>query len=250
MGDLSGSTLPSAVLDSKGNTVSDPLLALKVWRDYAEQLGQDKPVPTSDRRQSPESAFDEDFAEAVRSKLRCSLADGGSLLELNSPITWEEVHTAIRQLQAGKTPGPDGIPNELLMLAGLGFEIALQELFNDIWSSMSWPSMWRVANLIPLYKKAGNKLDPSNHRLLAMMSTVPKVFEKILDVRIRSWAERAGALSDYQGGFRSDRSTVDQVFILNEIMMSRKESDTATFMMFVDIAKAYDRVWRPGLWAN
>lgn len=47
--------------------------------------------------------------------------------------------------------------------------------------------------------------DPGNYRLLAMMSTLPKVFEKVLDSRIGAWSERVGALSDLQGGFRDGR---------------------------------------------
>ena len=80
------------------------------------------------------------------------------------------------------------------------------------------------------------------------MSVVSKVFEKILDNRIRGWAERTGALSDLQGGFRRDRETVDQIFILNEIVAHRREHGECTFLTFIDVTKAYDRVWRPGLW--
>ena len=28
----------------------------------------------------------------------------------------------------------------------------------------------------------------------------------------------------------------------------RREDGDATFLAFIDVAKAYDRVWRPGLW--
>ena len=41
------------------------------------------------------------------------------------------------------------------------------------------------------------------------------------------------------------RSTVDQLFILTEIIRNRKRP---TFCGFLDVAKAYDRVWRNGLW--
>ena len=86
---------------------------------------------------------------------------------------------------------------------------------------MCWPTEWAVATLIPLYKKAGLANDPSNYRMLALMSSLPKVFEKILDKRMRKWSERVGALSDLQGGFRSGRATVDQIFITNEILTSK-----------------------------
>ena len=81
-----------------------------------------------------------------------------------------------------------------------------------------------------------------------MMDELPKVFEKVFDKRIRAWSERVGCLSDLQGGFRSGRGTTDQMFILNEIVTSRKEKGSSTFLAFIDIAKAYDTVWRPGLW--
>ena len=55
-------------------------------------------------------------------------------------------------------------------------------------------------------------------------------------------------LSDLQGGFRGGRGTTDQIFILNEIVTSRKEQGLPTYMTFIDIAKAFDTVWRPGLW--
>ena len=77
---------------------------------------------------------------------------------------------------------------------------------------------------------------------------MPKVFERVLDSRIRAWSERVGALSDLQGGFRSRRATLDQVFTLKEIAAERRESRQETLLCFVDVSKAYDTVWRPGLW--
>ena len=79
------------------------------------------------------------------------------------------------------------------------------------------------------------------------MNALPKLFEKLLNKRLCAWAERVGAISDFQGGFREGRGTVDQIFILNEIVTSRSERQQPTFTTFIDVAKAYDTVWRPGL---
>ncbi len=49
------------------------------------------------------------------------------------------------------------------------------------------------------------------------------------------------------GGFREGRGTADQAFILNEIVAKRAEQGQGTFLTFVDVRKAYDRVWKPGL---
>ena len=111
----------------------------------------------------------------------------------------------IRQLPNNKNPGPDLIPGEILRVAGLGCELALTHLFNAIWKAGVWPSRWQVATLIPLYKKSGDMSDPHNYRMLAMMNTLPKVLEKILERRMRNWAESVGALCDEQGGFRQEK---------------------------------------------
>lgn len=75
-----------------------------------------------------------------------------------------------------------------------------------------------------------------------------QLFEKVLDSRLRIWAERVGVLSDLQGGFRHGRGCLDQIFILNEILSKRREMGLSSFLAFIDVKKAYDRVWRDGLW--
>ena len=53
-----------------------------------------------------------------------------------------------------------------------------------------------------------------------------------------------GTISDEQGGFRTHRGTVDQVFLLREMLASRRERGQATYTTFIDARKAYDTVWR------
>jgi hypothetical protein len=49
-----------------------------------------------------------------------------------------------------------------------------------------------------------------------------------------------------QAGFRRERSTVDQIFTMNELIKNRRPNPV--YGCFIDIQKAYDRVWRGGLW--
>jgi hypothetical protein len=152
----------------------------------------------------------------------------------------------VRALKNGKSPGPDGVPPELFLHGGIALELALTGLFNFLWQNSVWPDEWRMAILIPLFKDAGSRLEPSNHRMLAMMSVIAKLFETVLNTRLRNlnaW------VSDLQGGFREGRGTLAQMFILNEIVAMRwRESRRPVFLTFIDVRKAYDRVWRPGLW--
>ena len=75
-----------------------------------------------------------------------------------------------------------------------------------------------------------------------MMSTIAKTFEKVLESRLTAWCDHVGALSDLQGG------TLDQYFVLTEVAAMHKERGLPLYLAFIDVRKAYDRVWRPGLW--
>ena len=73
-----------------------------------------------------------------------------------------------------------------------------------------------------------------------------KIYEGVLHERIEWWCEAKGKLQDEQGGFRRRRGCVDQLFIFDAILRKRRHG--STFCCFIDIKKAFDTVWRDGLW--
>ena len=60
--------------------------------------------------------------------------------------------------------------------------------------------------------------------------------------------EEHNKLSESQAVFRFCRSCVDNLFVLNEVIQGRLQEGKKTFSFFLDIKKAYDTVWRDGLW--
>ncbi|KAG2220508.1 hypothetical protein INT45_000919 [Circinella minor] len=76
------------------------------------------------------------------------------------------------------------------------------------------PSAWRVAQVIPVYKKGESSL-PSNYRPISLTSVLRKVMEICLTDSIHS----ASPLLDIaQGGFRPQRSALDQALCLHELV--------------------------------
>ena len=80
-----------------------------------------------------------------------------------------------------------------------------------------------------------------------MLSVVGKVFCKILNNRLVQCLDK-GVLHEGQAGFRINRSCMDNVYTLNEIVQGRLREDKKTYALFLDIQKAYDSVWHDGLW--
>ena len=98
-----------------------------------------------------------------------------------------------------------------------------------------------------LYKD-GDKSNVDNYRGITLLSVVGKLYTSIINNRISSWLEKNKKLVEEQAGFRSKRSTSEQIFILKEIIQERGAKKRNTICCFLDIRKAYDTVFREGLW--
>ena len=78
------------------------------------------------------------------------------------------------------------------------------------------------------------------------MSIVDKVFARVLNERVKVLA--GDKVMDEQGGFRSGRGCIDQIFAVKQIVEKTIEKDKKVYMAFVDLEKAYDNVSREKLW--
>ena len=116
-----------------------------------------------------------------------------------------------------------------------------------MWKNEIIPIDWARGIIVPLYKE-GERKNVDNYRGITLLSVVGKLYTSILTERISRWVEKKKKLVEEQGGFRAKRSTVDQIFILKEIIQARRKMKKSTVCCFLDIRKAYDTVFREGLW--
>ena len=56
-----------------------------------------------------------------------------------------------------------------------------------------------------------------------------------------------GAVGEYQAGFRENRSTIDQIFILKELQAVHYEQEINLYLLFIDFTKAYGTINRKEL---
>ena len=111
----------------------------------------------------------------------------------------------------------------------------LEQLFSVIWREETVPKQWREGLIVNLFKK-GDREDPGNYRGITLLSVVGKVFCKILNNRLVQCLDKGGALHEGQAGFRVNRSCMDNVYTLNEIVQGRFREGKA---FFLDVQKAY-----------
>lgn len=180
-----------------------------------------------------------------RSELTSQNKDFDSRI-LNYDITAEEVLKAVKSLKSRKACGLDGINNEMLKLScSLNVDIYVH-IFNLIFKSEYYPSIWRNNYIKPIFK-GGCFNSPTNYRGIAISSCFSKFFAKILHNRLDSYLEDNNIIHKTQIGFRKGCRTSDHILTLKTIIDKAFRSSKQLYGCFVDLKKAFDTVNREAL---
>ena len=229
----------STVLDARGNECSGEK-AREAVRDAYSTLGKEDLL---------DDKFNQMFArQGVRDERRMS-AERIQQEELDTKFSLKEVQNTLKRLKAGKAAGHDEILVEWLKYGGDQMTYALWMLCNLVWVSEKCPQEWSKGVITLLYKD-GDKRHPLNYRGITLLSVVGKVFAALINKRLMGYCEEKHVLAEEQAGFRYGRACVDQIFILADIISTRRQAGKKTYTCFIDVEKAYDRVWRNGLWMS
>lgn len=160
-------------------------------------------------------------------------------------ITAKELNDVIRNLKNGKAPGHDKITSEMIKNMGTEAKKILLKIYNMIWNIEQIPNDWQKALIVPIYKK-GDRYDCNNYRGITLLCVGMKIYEQILDTKIRKAIE--DTLEESQSGFRKGRSTQDHIFTVKQIIEKSVVQEKTVFMGFIDLEKAFDKVPRERLW--
>jgi endonuclease/exonuclease/phosphatase family metal-dependent hydrolase len=144
-------------------------------------------------------------------------------------------------------PGPDSILPLFLKHAGLSTWTALSTIFTFSWTYSVTPQAWREANVMALWKGAGDKSQAGSYRPISMTSIIIRTFEHLIHRRLAEELEGRGYFAYFQFGFRKGRSTIDAIHsLLSSIQRVLKTSTQLDVLqcpvLFLDIQKAFDRV--------
>ena len=224
-----------------GKMVSSSKGKREVLVEHYRKLG----TPTTNENFDAE--FEKELNAWAEANVDASEREDSGSEGLQREFTREEVKKCVAKLNNRKAAGADQIVNEFMKYGGEGMLTMMVMLYNWIWKNEYAPKRWREGVVVNLFKK-GDKADPGNYRGITLLSTVGKTFCKILNDRMGTMMEKEGKVSEGQAGFRPNRSCVDHVYTLGKIIQGRKDAGLTTYCFFLDVQKAYDTVWRNGLW--
>ena len=98
--------------------------------------------------------------------------------------------------------------------------------------------------LVLLYKGKGDIKECGNYRRIKLMSYSMKLWKRVIKARIR----KEVTIAEQQFGFMPGRSNIDAISCLRMLLEKWTEGQKAVQFVFIDLEKAYDRVFREELW--
>lgn len=209
--------------------------------EQADILGEHFEFVSSSRHYSP--SF---LRLKQREEARTIKAPGSAREPYNRFFTLIELKMVLHNVKPSAT-GPDGIHYFMLNhLHPSTLDLVLY-LFNRIWEEGRFPSAWRTATIIPLLKPGKNSDAATSYRPIALTSCLCKTLEKMINRRLMQHLEKHCILDKYQCGFRSFRSTQDQLVRLETTVREAFVNRQYCLSVFFDLEKACDTAWRHGI---
>ena len=156
----------------------------------------------------------------------------------------------MKKLKCNKASGEDYITNEYIKATATQFINIYEKLFNVTFDTGIIPDIWLIGSIKPIFKNKGNKYDPTHFRPITILSCLGKLFTSILNDGLNTFSEEFKVLNESQCGFRKQYSTIyiDSIFILYSFFECLKSKNKKIFCAFVDLEKAFDKVWHEALW--
>lgn len=167
-------------------------------------------------------------------------------VHLNLPFSLKELNWALRKCSS-LSPGPDDIPYIFLHNLPLSALIYILHIYNKIWNCGRLPKTWKQSLVVPILKPGNDKFKLNSYRPISLLNTMCKLLEKIIDIRLRWFLEKINYLIPQQNGFRKHRSTYNSLQDIQDNIQKSFKNKQVLGLVALDIAKAYDTTWRPGI---
>ena len=190
--------------------------------------------------------IDESWLRNVEAKLTANLHPD-YLQPPSIQVREEELDNALKESQTSKkSSDPDGLHPLMFRHTGTFFKITCFKLFNLCLHAGTY--IWNLGKVIFLRKPHREDYNIANsYRPITLTSYVGKLFERILERRLRNDLEAKGLIIDSQEGFRKRRGTGRCIYKLLDNIQNFVEQGKVAAALFIDLEKAFDSIWIDGL---
>jgi len=156
----------------------------------------------------------------------------------------EELETLIKNLKIRKAAGPDEIHVFMLKYGNNYIKNILLKIINKSLRAGVLPKLWRTGTIIPIPKNNNHIIKIAEFRPICLNSIPGKLLESFVCSKLNEIVERDKLIPTFQNGFRKNRSTIDNLIVIQQAIHSSSREKKVLLAAFLDIKKAYDCVNR------
>ena len=124
----------------------------------------------------------------------------------------------------------------------------LSIIFKNCKIKKTFPNLWKKANVVPIHKK-GEKDLIKNYCPVSLLPIFGNIFERLIFNSLFKYIDKNELLKSNQTRFHPFDSCVNQLLSINHEIFSNFDCDPPKDIraVFLDISKAFDKIWLPGL---
>ena len=223
------------ILTSNQQATSDPAIVSNLFADQLE----------SNCSEPNDPSFDDVFKNLVETE-RPNFFNYQAENE-QMEATPGEVSTTLKNLRTRGAPGPDKITNNALKRLPLIYSHIIADIVNASLKLGHIPKLWKEASVVMIPKPMKDHSKVENYRPISLLNTLSKVVERIVQTRILLWQSEKKLISKFQCGFRKKHQTRDHLLRIIQRGISSFNRREKMGAVFVDIEKAFDKIWHAGL---
>jgi len=154
------------------------------------------------------------------------------------PFELSEINSAFDRLTNKKTSGMDNISCYFLKCFKDQLGHAILKLFNLILTTGKVPETWKIAKIVPVFKK-GSSLLTENYRPVSNLNSIAKLFEICVLQRLEA-NDIDGLVSTSQHGFRKSHSTETAMASIVGKVSDALDSKLQVSIYSADLTAAFD----------
>ena len=151
------------------------------------------------------------------------------------------IQIKINKIRSSAAPGVDDISPRLLKSVEDIITAPLSVIFTRSLNEGVVPEDWRRANVTPVFKK-GSKSSAGNYRPISLTSIICKVMESIVRDSIVHHLATNKLIRPSQHGFMAHKSCLTNLLEYLETLTKLVDEGHAVDMVYLDFAKAFDKV--------
>ena len=241
----------SSYFTNLGKRLNDPLTGPKTYWSILKRLMNKVKIPSVPPL-LVNDIFVTDFTEKAGIfntffSNQCNILDNSSNVPEISYKT-SDLSKIIKELNPNKAHGHDNKSIRMIQICGESIIFPLKLIFETAIRSSCFPQSWKKGNIIPVHKKDSKNL-VKNYRPISLLPIFGKIFEKVIYNSLFEYFQKNHFLSDKQSGFRAGDSCISQLLAITQEIYKSFDCNPSleTRGVFLDISKAFDKVWHEGL---